>query len=157
MGDISIIRAITARQVDEARELFREYAGGLGFRLHFQGFNDEIAGLPGEYRAPGGCILLARSGSRTAGCVALRQIDAETCEMKRMFVRSQFRNKGIGRLLAERIIREARDMGYARIRLDTVASMVPAIALYRSLGFHEIGAYRFNPIPGATFMELSLR
>ncbi len=157
MKEIRISLAASENEIEEARKLFREYATGLGFSLHFQGFDEEIAGLPGEYSAPGGCILLARSLTMTAGCVALRRIDDETCEMKRMFVREEFRNRGIGRLLAEAVIREAKDMGYGRMRLDTLASMVPALTLYRSLGFHDIGPYRFNPMADATFMELSLR
>ncbi len=157
MNEFTISRAASENEIEEARDLFGAYANGLGFSLHFQGFDEEIAGLPGEYSAPGGCILLARSGAVAAGCVALRRIDGETCEMKRMFVREEFRNRGIGRLLAEAIIREAKDMGYGKMRLDTLASMMPALTLYRSLGLHEIGPYRFNPIAGATFMELSLR
>ena len=142
--------------IDSARRLFREYADSLGFGLDFQNFTEELAGLPGEYARPDGCIILAEEGAETAGCAALRKLSKEICEMKRMFVRPGSRGKGLGRKLAEAIISEAKKIGYKRMRLDTVASLKEANALYKSLGFQEIGPYRHNPLKGAVFLEKTL-
>ncbi len=148
--------AETAEDVVRARELFREYEASLGISLCFQNFEQELAALPGEYVPPNGQLLLAEEGTEPAGCVALRRIDARTCEMKRLYLRSAFRGRGGGRILATTIITEARLMGYAALRLDTLPSMREAIALYESLGFRRIGPYRENPVAGAIFMELDL-
>ena len=136
--------------------LFEEYARSLPFGLEFQDFHREIESLPGDYAPPRGRILLAYVGGRPAGCVALRPWDAERCEMKRMYVRPAFRGAGAGRALAEAVMAEARSVGYRWMRLDTVPGMDAAIALYRSLGFREIPAYRHNPIAGAVYMEAGL-
>ena len=138
------------------KTLFSEYAGSLGFDLSFQNFNSELAKLPGEYSPPHGCILVAREGSAIVGCVALRRLDEEVCEMKRLYVQPAFRGRGIGKQLAECVIKQARESGYRRMKLDTLASMEAAIHLYRSLGFNLIKPYRHNPIGGAVFMELEL-
>ena len=140
-----------------ARELFLEYGSSLGFNLCFQSFDQELAGLPGDYAPPEGVLLLAEYEGALAGCVALHKIEPHICEMKRLYLRPQFRGRGAGRALAETIIWEARAIGYRRMRLDTVEPvMQDAVALYRHLGFIEIAAYRPNPIPGAMYMELEL-
>lgn len=142
---------------DAVRALFREYADSLGIDLGFQGFEAELAALPGKYAPPGGRLLLAWRDDEAVGCAALRPIDAQTCEMKRLYVRPAARGERLGRRLAERICEEARQAGYARIRLDTLPSMAPAQQLYRALGFRPIEPYVYNPVAGARFMELDLR
>lgn len=143
--------------VDTAREIFKEYEAWLGINLCFQNFEKELASLPGEYVPPDGRLLLAFENNKVAGCIALRRIGDEVCEMKRLFVRSEFRGKGLGRGLVEAIIAEAKEIGYHKIRLDTLPpKMNQAIALYRSLGFTEIEPYYPNPVPGVKFMELDL-
>jgi putative acetyltransferase len=139
------------------RAMFQEYADSLGLDLEFQNFSQELAGLPGKYAPPSGCILLAEVEDQPAGCVALRPLVDGACEMKRLYVRSQFRGLGLGRALAERIIQEARNLGYERIRLDTIPSrMGGAVSLYGALGFGNIPPYCESPFPDAMFMELSL-
>jgi ribosomal protein S18 acetylase RimI-like enzyme len=155
-ASIRIVEAKSAVDINLARMLFREYAKALGVDLYFQNFKEELAGLPGDYAAPSGRLLLAYADQELAGCVALRGLDEGICEMKRLYVRPEFRGLHIGRILAESVITEARIGGYAIMRLDTLASMRTARALYRSLGFREIPPYRYNPIEGAMFMELQL-
>jgi GNAT superfamily N-acetyltransferase len=152
-----IIRAHSAEDIEQARELFREYEAWLEVDLCFQSFEKELAELPGKYAPPDGRLLLAMNNGQLAGCAALRKIDVGICEIKRLFLRSQFRGQGLGRQLAKAIIREAKQIGYERMRLDTLPpKMNDAIALYRSVGFEEIGSYYDNPVPGAKFMELNL-
>ena len=143
------------RAIDVAivRELFLEYAQNIGVDLGFQDFQREVASLPGDYDP----ILVAHWNSEPAGCVAMHPMERKSCEMKRLFVRAQYRGHAIGRALAERIIAEARSRGYERMRLDTLPTMTEAIPLYQSLGFVEIPPYRFNPIDGSKFMELDLQ
>jgi ribosomal protein S18 acetylase RimI-like enzyme len=152
-----ISNAETDDEITHARRLFEEYAASLGFDLAFQNFAEEVASLPGDYTPPHGRLLLAKAEDEYAGCVALRQISPRICEMKRLYVRAQFRGKGIGRALATSVIDEAKSLGYTIMRLDTISSMSEAISLYRSLGFHAIPPYRFNPIEGAEYFELGLR
>jgi GNAT superfamily N-acetyltransferase len=141
---------------DVVRPLLREYADSLGFPLDFQDFERELAELPGAYTAPRGALILARMNDDDAGCVALRPLAGDTCEMKRLYVRATHRGAGVGRLLAEAIVAEARALGYARMRLDTVPGMETAQALYRRLGFVAIEPYTPNPVDGARFLELDL-
>jgi GNAT superfamily N-acetyltransferase len=140
----------------DVRALFREYAAGLGFPLDFQDFEHELATLPGDYAPPRGALYVAHACGGPAGCVALRPFEPGVCEMKRLYVRPACRGGGLGAALAARIVAEARRLGYARMRLDTVPGMDAAIALYRRLGFVDIPPYRHNPIPGALFMECDL-
>jgi ribosomal protein S18 acetylase RimI-like enzyme len=147
--------------LEVVRELFRDYAEGLGIDLSFQGFEDEVRDLPGAYAPPHGTLLLALEESavptrRALGCVAVRPLDAETAEMKRLYLRPAARGLGLGRALAEAALAEARRLGYGRVRLDTLPGMEAAQAIYRALGFREIAAYRANPVPGARFLEIEL-
>ena len=153
---LKLIQADSEEYLPQARELLMEYAVSLGFDLHFQEFEKELAEFPGEYAPPDGRLLLAMHDEQLAGCVVLRKISEGVCEIKRLYVRPEFRKKGIGKELATAIIEEAREIGYKHMRLDTVPFMKEAIALYRSLGFKEIESYRYNPIEGAKFMELDL-
>jgi predicted N-acetyltransferase YhbS len=146
-----------ADDMEPVRVLFREYAASLGFDLCFQNFEQELAELPGQYAPPSGCLLLATVGNEPAGCVALKKLGNGMAEMKRLYVRGPYRGTGLGRTLAGQIIREAKRLGYQTIRLDTIPSvMSSAVVLYRSLGFRDILAYCFNPVPGALFLELRL-
>jgi putative acetyltransferase len=155
---LTIVQAETAAQVATAGELIEEYAAWLEFKLCFQGFEDEMRSMPGKYAPPAGRLLLALWDRKPAGVIALRPLD-ETglCEMKRLYVRPEFRGHRIGRLLAERVIREATEIGYSRMRLDTVAGkMDSAIAMYRELGFKETDPYYQSPVWHTLFMELAL-
>ena len=155
--DFSLAQAETPVQIAQSRELFLEYAQSLGFSLCFQNFDKELAGLPGDYSPPDGRLLLAEYEGQLAGCVALHKLEPGICEMKRLYLRPQFRGKGLGRGLADHIIAEARQIGYQRMRLDTVEPvMKDAVAMYRRIGFKEIAPYCANPISGALYMELSL-
>jgi carbonic anhydrase len=173
---MKIIHAVTLEDIGTAKTLFLEYAASLGFELCFQSFDEELAGLPGDYAPPYGALLIAvddgaevrgeptgETGAEVveerrvaAGCAALRRLDAETCEIKRLYVRPSCRGKGIGRALAETVVAEARKIGYQRMRLDAIRNMTAAVGLYASMGFKQIAPYRHNPIPGAVYLELSL-
>jgi ribosomal protein S18 acetylase RimI-like enzyme len=151
-----IREASPEKDIDAVRALFLEYGESLGFDLCFQEFDRELEELPGEYSSPHGRILVAEEGGKLAGCVALRDLGGDVCEMKRLYVRPRFRGKGIGRMLAGEIVRISRLEGYEKMRLDTLDSMETALKLYRSMGFREIEPYRFNPIVGAVFLEADL-
>lgn len=150
------IASAGAADLDEIKVMFREYSALVSEALCFQGFDQELAGLPGEYSPPSGVLLIGREGAAAAGCVALRQLDPATGEMKRMYVREAFRGSGLGRRLALAVIEEAKKRGHARIVLDTLPKLSAAIALYRDLGFRETGPYLPAPTPGALCFELSL-
>ncbi len=150
----------TPALLDATRELFREYAAGLGVDLCFQGFDGELAGLPGDYAEPSGALLLAFVDGQLAGCGAVRALAdvdyANACEMKRVFVRRAFRRFGLGRLLVQALIDRATEAGYSVLLLDTLDDMEAARGLYESLGFVEIPPYYFNPIPGAHYLMVDL-
>jgi putative acetyltransferase len=151
------VQAESPAHVAQARELFLEYAQALGVDLCFQNFEQELAGLPGQYAPPEGRLLLAECDGQLAGCVALHLWEPGICEMKRLYLRPSFRGKGLGRVIAEKIVTEARNIGYQRMRLDTIEPiMKDAVEMYRKLGFREITPYRPNPIAGATYMALQL-
>jgi len=154
---VRFLQAESPAQIALARELFLEYAKSLGFSLCFQNFDKELAGLPGDYAPPQGRLLLAEYEGQLAGCVALHDLGDGICEMKRLYLRPNFRGHGLGGALADRIIAEARQIGYKRMRLDTVEPvMKDAVAMYRRIGFREIAPYCSNPIAGALYMELEL-
>jgi len=153
----SVASANTVEEIARIRELFLEYAQSLGFSLCFQSFDKELAGLPGDYAPPDGRLLLGTYDGAPAGCVALHKLETAICEMKRLYVRPEFRGKGLGKVLAERIIADARQIGYRQLRLDTVEPIMrTAVAMYMQLGFRKIAPYRENPIEGALYMELQL-
>jgi putative acetyltransferase len=160
-----LVLAHTPADLSAARTLLSEYAAEIQVDLDFQGFVQELAALPGLYAPPRGRLILARCGADPAGCVGLRPFAENTgpqrgitqiCEMKRLYVRTAFRGRGLGRALAQAVIAAARESGYVHMRLDTLAHMTVAIALYRDLGFRDIPPYRPNPLPGATYLELDL-
>ena len=155
---LEIAPATRPEQVETVRTLFTEYAQSLDFSLCFQGFDEEIAGLPGAYALPKGRLLLATIGGEPAGCVAIRPLSADACELKRLFVRPAHRASGLGRALMDRVLAEARGIGYRWMRLDTVVGkMDRAIAMYRRYGFKEIAPYGDHPVEGTIDMELELR
>ncbi len=153
---LKIVPATTAQDLEEVRILFGEYSSLVAEALCFQNFDQELEALPGEYAPPGGALLIARDKDAAAGCVALRQLDAGTGEMKRMYVREAYRGSGLGRRLALAVIEEARKRKCARVVLDTLPKLAPAIALYRDLGFRETGPYLASPTPGAICFELRI-
>lgn len=157
---LTIVQAVTPAQIAEARQLFGEYAHSLGFSLCFQGFDKELAGLPGDYTPPQGRLLLAHVDGKLAGCVALHGLGAaadRAGEMKRLFVRPGFRGQKVGKALLDALLEAAQSIGYRRVLLDTVTGkMDKAIALYREYGFRKIPSYRVNPLEGVIYMELNL-
>lgn len=155
---MKLIQATTNAEIEIVRDLFQEYADSLNIDLCFQNFAEEVASLPGKYAAPEGRLLLAMVEDEVAGCIALRPLADGACEMKRLYLRPAFRGLGLGRKLVNALIEVAREIGYARMRLDTVpGKMDEAIALYCSMGFKDIAPYYENPVPGARFMEIEVR
>jgi len=154
---IEVITANTGVHIAKVKELFQEYSESLGFYLCFQDFDTELDSFPLQYSPPKGCLLLALSHDLPIGCVGVRHFADGICEMKRLYVRPNFRGKHAGRLLAEVAIKAGKALGYERMRIDTLPSMEKANHLYRSLGFVEIEPYRFNPIEGAKYLELNLK
>ena len=157
LAECVLVEARTPEDIAQVRRLFRAYADWLGVDLCFQGFERELAELPGCYAPPAGRLLIARVGGEVAGCVALRPLEPGVCEMKRLWVEPGFGGYGIGRALAEEIVAAARRIGYQRMRLDTIPARMPAAQhLYASLGFREIPAYYHNPLDGVLMLELEL-
>jgi GNAT superfamily N-acetyltransferase len=155
---MNIDTAKSDADIESTRAIFREYEKWLGLDLCFQGFEDELKNLPGKYAEPRGRLYLARVEEKVAGCIALRPLDEDTCEMKRLFVRDEFRGMRIGKSLIEKLIDDAREIGYSKMRLDTFPpKMGKAVDLYRAHGFYEIDAYYDNPNEGVLFMEMNLR
>jgi putative acetyltransferase len=153
----AILQAESFEHIAQAKALFLEYAESLKFDLCFQNFEQELAGLPGEYAPPRGRLLIAYYNSEAVGCCALHELDGTICEMKRLYVKPMARGLRIGKLLSEKIIAEAKSIGYSKMRLDTIADQMPAaVAMYRAQGFVEIAPYRHNPIEGALYLELDL-
>jgi len=153
---LEFVTADTDEKIKQIKTLFLEYQRSLGIDLCFQDFNRELAELPGEYAVPAGRLYLLKYEGKLAGCAALRKMKNGICEMKRLYVKPEYRGLKLGRRAAEQIIRDAGQIGYKTMRLDTLLSMKEAISLYKSLGFREIEPYRFNPVEGTVYMELSL-
>jgi putative acetyltransferase len=151
-----IVLAETGKDIAEVKLLFQEYWDSFGFTPCFQGFSDEVAGLPGKYALPDGRLGLLLVDGRPSGCAALRRFDAERCEAKRLFVRPAFRGRGLGRMLLEWVIAEARSAGYREIVGDTMPVMAEALAMYDRRGFERTGPYEENPTSGAVYLRLRL-
>jgi putative acetyltransferase len=157
MTMIEIHTAQTPDDLGSIRVLFREYQQGLGVDLCFQDFETELAGLPGKYAGPTGVLLIAKDRDDACGCVAVRPMEGTICEMKRLFVRPDWRGRGLGRRLAEAILDRARSLSYTAMRLDTLDRLTEAMCLYESMGFRRIPAYYDNPLEGVAYWELDLR
>jgi ribosomal protein S18 acetylase RimI-like enzyme len=153
---ISYVKAETDDHLEIAKEMFTEYARSLEFSLGFQEFEQELSDISVHYGPPHGCILLAICDRKPAGCVALRRLEEGVCEMKRLYVKPEYRGSGIGKTLSEKIIEEGKYLGYEKIRLDTLSSMKEANSIYRDLGFYDIEPYRYNPYEKAVFLEKGL-
>ena len=155
--DVHITRAVSDQDIEAVRALFLEYAESLGFSLCFQGFDQELASLPGKYALPAGCLWLAKASAKPLGVVGLRPLADGYCEMKRLYLRPEARGLGLGRQLVEATLEHARRIGYQAMRLDTIKSMSVARALYQEYGFTEIPAYYHNPLSAVVYYELALK
>lgn len=155
--DVRIVAVGSAARIAQVRELFEEYWKSFGFTPCFQNFAAEVAGLPGDYVPPGGRLALAEIDGQSAGCAALRKLDADRCEAKRLFVRPQFRGEGLGRRLLDWVIAEARAAGYREMLGDTMPVMEKALEMYARVGFERTQPYSDHPTPGAIFLRLNLR
>ena len=153
---MEIVTVTSEAQLAQLRGLFEEYWASFGFTPCFQNFGEEVAELPGKYAPPGGRLAMALMDGEPAACIALRQFDAERCEVKRLYVRPRFRGSGLGRALMDWVIAEARRMGYREMVGDTMPVMAQALEMYRRMGFDETGPYAENPTPGAIFLRLKL-
>lgn len=154
---IELREAKSAADYNIALQLFQEYAEGLGFDLSFQNFAEELANIAQQYATPTGALLIVfQDETHPLACAGVKNLENTVCELKRMYVRSEARGQGIGRMLLEKAIVTARELGYKKMRLDTLPSMQAAISLYQAMGFYEIEAYRFNPFPNARYFELVL-
>lgn len=153
---LQIIDAHAEEHLNNIRTLFKAYEDAIDTDLCFQQFEEELAHLPGKYSPPAGCLLMAIYNNKSAGCVALRGIEKDIGEMKRLYVDQAYRGLGIGIKLIEEVISRAREIGYKHLRLDTLPSMAKAISLYESLGFVDIEAYTHNPIAGVRYLQLDL-
>jgi GNAT superfamily N-acetyltransferase len=156
MSAMRLLQAATPHEWDEARRLVREYAASLNVDLSFQNFDDELQHFATEYAPPGGAFILAEEAGQYLGCIGLRRLSADSGEIKRLYIVPASRGRGLGRVLVERIIAAAREIGYRSLLLDTLPFMKDAQALYLSLGFRPTSAYRFNPIEGSAFLRLDL-
>lgn len=154
--EIGIVHAVTGEQIAQVRELMREYAASLGVDLSYQNFDRELAELPGNYAPPSGTLLLAMAGDAAAGCVAIRPLGAGFCEMKRLYVRPEWRASGLGKRLVEAAIEDARQAGHRYLRLDTLPAMSAARHLYAAMGFREIAPYYSSPVAGTSFFQLEI-
>jgi GNAT superfamily N-acetyltransferase len=154
---MKIKQAQTKAEIEEVRNLFREYATFLDVDLCFQSFENELAGLPGQYSPPNGDLLIGLNGARIVGCVAVRRLEDDVCEMKRLFVRPEARGTGLGRRLALEIIAVAKELGYMSMRLDTLDKLTEAMHLYETLAFRRTEPYYYNPLPGVVYWELKLQ
>lgn len=148
--------ATTEQDFKDTKDLFLEYANSLNFELCFQNFEKEISDIPSQYSEPSGAIILCYDEDKPIGCVGLRKFGEGICEMKRLYLRKGARGKGTGRILAERIIEKAKELGYKKMQLDTIETMKEAISLYKSIGFKEISTYRYNPLKGVIYMKLEI-
>lgn len=163
MGSIEILEARTESDFKTGRMLFEEYAAAIQVDLCFQNFSEELDQLPQMYGSPRGCLLIVRSDEAVAGCVGVRRLQAKrpasigVCEMKRLYVRQEFRRQDLGKRLAREIILRARRLGYDRMVLDTLVSMQAAYALYLTLGFRPVEPYYENPLPGVRYLQLDLQ
>ncbi len=154
---IEILQTETPEQIEETKKLFREYEKWLGLDICFQGFEAELANLPGKYAKPSGRLFIASVDGKIAGCIVLRKLEENICEMKRLYLRDEFRGSGLGNKLIEKLIAEARLIGYQKMRLDTLPDkMNKAVKLYESHGFRQIPAYYQNPYGETLYLELDL-